>query len=199
MIRHDFGAIHDALNKMIVTEVKAALSLLPEKCIREEGATLCRIVIGPQSDYSPRNIAVDEVWVDEKDGLLHIYGRDLTIEACSIDPNVADNMEPDEWTENDDLIDITDFAYLIDLIAEEVEGEHDVRMKEPGNLFYSERKLHDKVKWIGPDGVKVETYIAGILAEKEPDEPEEIIYLTNLLRGKTLHTFYLTEDEILKD
>ena len=119
-IRHNYGAIHDALNKMIVAEVKAALSLLPEKCIREEGAALCRIVIGPQSDYSPRNIAVDEVWVDEKDGLLHIYGRDLTIEACSIDPNVADNMEPDEWTEEDDLYDITDFGYLIEQIAEKV-------------------------------------------------------------------------------
>ena len=75
MIRHDFGSIHDALNKMIIAEVKAALELLPEKCIREEGATLCRIIVGPDSDYSPRDIAVDEVWVDEKDRLLHIYGR----------------------------------------------------------------------------------------------------------------------------
>ena len=30
MIRHDYGAIHDALNKMILAEVKAALELLPE-------------------------------------------------------------------------------------------------------------------------------------------------------------------------
>lgn len=123
MIRHDFGSIHDALNKMIIAEVKAALELLPEKCIREEGATLCRIIVGPDSDYSPRDIAVDEVWVDEKDGLLHIYGRDVTAEACGLDPNVADNVEPDEWTEQDDLYDITDFSYLIDQIAERAEGD----------------------------------------------------------------------------
>lgn len=123
MIRHDFGGIHDALNKMIIAEVKAALELLPEKCIREEGATLCRIIVGPDLDYSPRNIAVDEVWVDEKDGLLHIYGRDVTAEACGLDPNVADNVEPDEWTEQDSLYDITDFEYLIDQIAERAEGD----------------------------------------------------------------------------
>lgn len=121
-IRHDYGAIHDALNSMIIAEVKAALMELPEKCIREEGSTLCRIIIGPGSDYSPRNIAVDEVWVDEEDGLLHIYGRDLTHEAC-FDKNWADNVEPDEWTEDDDLYDITDFAYLIDQIAEQVKDD----------------------------------------------------------------------------
>ena len=115
MIRHDFGAIHDALNKMIVAEVKAALELLPEKCIREEGHTLCRIVIGSDCEYSPRNVAVDEVWVDEKDGLLHIYGRDLTF-----DQNWVDNVEPDEWTEEADLYDISDFEYLIDQIAAKV-------------------------------------------------------------------------------
>ena len=80
MIRHDFGAIHEALNKMIIAEVKTALELLPEKCIREEGAALCHVIIGPD-DYNPRDVAVDEVWVDEKDGLLHIYGRDMTEES----------------------------------------------------------------------------------------------------------------------
>lgn len=127
LIRHNFGCIHEALNKMIIAEVKAALELLPEKCIREEGHALCRIIIGPNSDYSPRNIAVDEVWVDEKDGLLHIYGRDLT-SANEMDPNIADNIEPDEWTEEDDLYDITDFGYLIEQIAEQVEDDktHDL-------------------------------------------------------------------------
>lgn len=121
MIRHDFSGILDALNKMIIAEVKAALERLPEKCIREEGHSLCRIIIGPEGDYSPRNVAVDEVWVDEKDGLLHIYGRDLTHEDC-FDQNWADNVEPDEWTEEDSLYDITDFDYLIDQIAEQAEG-----------------------------------------------------------------------------
>lgn len=121
MIRHDFGGIHDALNKMIIAEVKTALKLLPERCIREEGHSLCRIILGSGGIYSPRNVAVDEVWVDEKDGLLHIYGRDLTHEDC-FDQNWADNVEPDEWTEEDDLYDISDFAYLIDQIAKQVEG-----------------------------------------------------------------------------
>lgn len=118
--RHDFGGIHESLNKMIVAEVKAALEQLPDKCIREEGAALCRIIIGPNGDYSPRNIAVDEAWVDDKDGKLHIYGRDLTHEDC-FDQNWADNVEPDEWTEDDDLYDISDFAYLIDQIAGKLE------------------------------------------------------------------------------
>ena len=122
MIRHEYGSIHDALNKMIIAEVNAALSLLPGKCIREEGHALCRIIIGSEAEYSPRNVAVDEVWVDEKDGLLHIYGRDLTHEDC-FDQNWADNVEPDEWTEEDGLYDITDFEYLIDQIAERVEGD----------------------------------------------------------------------------
>ena len=127
LIRHDYGAVLEALNRMIVAEVKAALELLPEKCIREEGHSLCRIIIGPDGDYSPRNIAVDEVWVDDKDGLLHIYGRDLTGEDCH-DQNWADNVEPDEWTEEDSLYDITDFAYLIDQIAEQVEGDKEVNI-----------------------------------------------------------------------
>ena len=126
-IRHDYSAIHDALNKMIIAEVKAALMELPEKCIREEGSALCRIIIGPDCDYSPRDIAVDEVWVDEKDGLLHIYGRDLTHEDC-YDINWADNVEPDEWTEDDDLYDITDFEYLIDQIAEQADGDGTVNI-----------------------------------------------------------------------
>ena len=122
MIRHDFGAIHDALNKMIIAEVKTALELLPEKCIREEGCALCHIILGPNGDYSPRDVAVDEVWIDQKDGLLHIYGRDITGEAM-LDQNVADNMEPEKWTEEDSLYDITDFGYLIEQIAAQVDGD----------------------------------------------------------------------------
>lgn len=135
LIRHDFCGILDALNKMIVAEVKAALNLLPEKCIREEGAALCRIIIGSDGDYSPRNIAVDEVWVDDKDGLLHIYGRDMT-EAAVLDQNIADNIEPDEWTEGDSLYDITEFSYLIDQLAERVEGDREVYL--PNKSYYGE-------------------------------------------------------------
>ena len=134
LIRHDFGAVLDALNRMIISEVKAALELLPDKCMREEGHSLCRIIIGPDGDYSPRNIAVDEVWVDDKDGLLHIYGRDLTGEDCH-DQNWADNVEPDEWTEEDSLYDITDFAYLIDQIAGQVEGENTWNLPNKGFMI----------------------------------------------------------------
>ena len=119
---HDFHAIHEALNKMIIAEVKAALELMPEKCIREEGSSLCHVIISTNSDYSPCDVAVDEVWVDEKDGLLHVYGRSITGEAC-IDQNVADSLEQEEWTEQDDLLDITDFKYLIEQIAEQVDGD----------------------------------------------------------------------------
>lgn len=122
MIRHDYSAIHNALNNMIIAEVKAALTELPEKCIPEEGHSLCRIIIGSSGEYLPRNIAVDKVWVDEKDGLLHIYGRDLTHEDC-FDQNWADNVDSAEWTEEDELYDITDFGYLIDQIAGQVEGD----------------------------------------------------------------------------
>lgn len=121
--RHDFGGVLEALNDMIIAEVKAALSLLPEQKI--EGHSLCRIIIGPSDDYSPRNIAVDEVWVD--DGMLHICGRDLIHEDC-FDQNWADNVDPDEWTEEDSLYDITDFSYLIEQIAEQVEGDKTINV-----------------------------------------------------------------------
>lgn len=148
IIRHDYGAIHEALNKMIVAEVKAALELLEEKCIREEGSSLCHIIISTNSDYSPCDVAVDEVWVDEKDGLLHIYGRSITGEAC-IDQNVADNVEPDEWTEQDDLLDITDFAYLIDQIAEQVEGDKTYNLPNKSLLtvgYVTEQSLKSAVE-----------------------------------------------------
>lgn len=123
--RHDFGGVLEALNNEIIAEVKAVLSLLPEQKI--EGHSLCRIIIGPSDDYSPRNIAVDEVWVDEKKGMLHICGRDLTHEN-SFDQNWADNVEHDEWTEEDSLYDITDFGYLIDQIAGQVDGDKTINV-----------------------------------------------------------------------
>ena len=113
MIRHDFGGIHDALNKMIIAEVKAALWQLPEK--RIEGDSLCRVVVSPGFDYEPRDLCVEKVWIDD-DGDLCFTG---TEEHGSF---IVDD-DPDPWTENDDLLDITDFAYLIDQIAEQVEGD----------------------------------------------------------------------------
>lgn len=110
MIRHDYGAIHDALNKMIVTEVKAALSLVPGKKI--EGGSLCRVVVSPSCDYEPRDLCVEKVWLDE-DGILCFSGTE------NHGSYIVDD-DPDSWTEDDDLLDITDFQYLIEQIAEQV-------------------------------------------------------------------------------
>lgn len=114
MIRHDYGAIHDALNKMIVTEVKAALELLPEKCIATDDwhVPLCRIVVSTAFDYNPIDLGVRRVWLD-KDG-------DLCFSEYTA------NQDDDgiyDMTEDDDLLDITDFGYLIDQIAEKVEDD----------------------------------------------------------------------------
>ena len=115
MIRHDFGSIHDALNKMIIAEVKAALELLPE---REIGATnglpLCRIVVSDNVDYKPENLGVTRIWLDDE-GKLHfqafVYVHDCVEDVSDWDEDCAD------W------LDITDFEYLIDQIAEQVEGD----------------------------------------------------------------------------
>ena len=119
MIRHDFGAIHDALNKMIVAEVKAALELLPEKKMEGEHS-LCRVVVSPNGDYEPRDLCVEKVWLD-KDGILCFSGTE------DHGSYIVDD-DPDAWTEDDDLLDITDFEYLIDQIAERVEGDRTVNL-----------------------------------------------------------------------
>lgn len=109
LIRHDYGAIHEALNKMIIAEVKAALELLPEKKIKTDGPVpLCRVVVSDSAEYEPVDASVTKVWL-EKDGTLCFLG---TVHGCS-----------GLFTEDDDLLDITDFDYLIDQIAEQVEGD----------------------------------------------------------------------------
>ena len=112
IIRHDYGAIHDALNKMIVAEVKAALELLPGKRIDADGPTpLCRIIVSLVSDYCPENLSVRSVFLRE-DGTLSFVA------------SIPDSSN--EWHANEedaDWLDITDFAYLIDQIAEKVEGD----------------------------------------------------------------------------
>lgn len=113
---HDFGSIHDALNDMIIAEVKAALELLPEK--RIEDGSLCRVVVSPNCDYDPRDLCVEKVWLDE-DGTLCFSGTE------NHGSFIIDD-DSDEWTENDDLLDITDFEYLIEQIAAKVndDGHH---------------------------------------------------------------------------
>lgn len=112
MIRHDYSDIHDALNKMIIAEVKAALELLPGKKIQADGQVpLCRIVVSPDCDYSPRNMRAMKLWVDNAN-VLHIKGLEGD-----------EGLWMDEYTENDDMLDITDFGYLINQIAAKVDGD----------------------------------------------------------------------------
>jgi len=109
LIRHDFGAIHEALNKMIIAEVKAALELLPKKKIEtEDGFPLCRVVVSDSAEYEPVDASVTKVWL-EKDGTLCFLG---TVHGCS-----------GLFTEEDDMLDISDFGYLIDQIAEKVKRD----------------------------------------------------------------------------
>ena len=116
-IRHDYSAIHDALNKMIIAEVKAALELLPGKCISVDawkGESLCRIVISDVDDYQPVDASVTKVFLVDA-GKIGIIA---TVDGVS-----------DLFTEDEtDWLDITDFAYLIDQIAERVEGDRTVNL-----------------------------------------------------------------------
>ena len=117
IITTDFGAIHDALNNLIIAEVKAALELLPDKMM--EGASLCRIVVSDAGDYNPKDVVVDYVWLN--DGQLCFNGHIMP-------PDWQDpNIEPEEYEggeeECTDWLDITDFHYLIEQIADRLEGD----------------------------------------------------------------------------
>ena len=132
----DFGAIHDALNKMIIGEVKAALRLVPGQQI--EGGSLCRVVVSPNCDYEPRDLCVDKVWLDNE-GMLCFSG---TEEHGSF---IVDD-DPDPWTEDDDLLDITDFHYLIEQLKDMMpDGEHD--LTNGADLHNLDRKAHDKLNY----------------------------------------------------
>jgi hypothetical protein len=122
-IRHDFGAIHEALNKLIIAEVKTALMELPEQEI--EGPSLCRIVVSDGDDYEPKDVAVDRVWL-HKDR-LYFYGHIMPLpDDGNIEPGEFEGGEGDEETIETDWLDITDFGYLIDQIAQKVEEDKTV-------------------------------------------------------------------------
>lgn len=128
----DFGAIHDALNKMIIGEVKAALRLVPGKKIEWNGqASLCRIVVSGIDDYNPVDASVTKVWLDADDH-LEIYG---TVHGTT------------GWfSEDDDLLDITDFKYLIEQLKDMMpDGEHD--LTNGADLHDLDRKAHDKLNF----------------------------------------------------
>ena len=120
----DFGSIHDALNEMILAEVRSALKLLPEQCM--EGSSLCRIVVSKVEDYAPKDVAVDFIWVNNDK--IYFDGHVMPIpDDANIDP---ENYEGDE--DETDWIDITDFQYLISQIKGELpqRGTHYICDKE---------------------------------------------------------------------
>lgn len=117
----DFGAIHDALNKMIIGEVKAALELVSGKEISIEGnVPLCRIVVSDKDNYQPEDIGVTRIWLGD-DGMLRFQG--FVYDHGSVE-DVSD------WYEDEtDWLDITDFHYLIEQIAGQVEGDKTYRLE----------------------------------------------------------------------
>lgn len=117
-IRHDYSAIHDALNKMIIAEVKAALMELPDKEFETDGRVpLCHVVASSGFDYCPRDLSVKRVWLNDDNELCF---SEYTAEE--------DEGDVYTWTEDDDMLDITDFGYLIGRIAEQVESDETVNI-----------------------------------------------------------------------
>ena len=107
-ITTDFGKIHDALNILILNEVKEALKLLPEEWM--EGPSLCRIVVSKVDNYAPKDVAVDNIWVNKNK--IYFDGHIMPI------PDDA-NIEPEQYEGDEDDTDwicITDFYYLISQI-----------------------------------------------------------------------------------
>lgn len=125
-VASDFSAMHDAINKIIISEVKAAMRLLPGKKIGEQYArpkdapSLCRIVVSDIDNYYPRDMSVWAVWLDNEDKLHVAGGED------------GEDIFPTDYTEEDaDWLDITDFQYLIEQIADQLptDGkEHNLRI-----------------------------------------------------------------------
>ena len=119
IITTDFSIIHNALNNLILGEVKAALRLLDEQMYQD--ANVCRIVVSHHSDYEPKDVAVDCVWLDNDK--LCLSGHVMPI------PDDG-NIEPEEWKGDEDKTDwydITDFHYLIEEMRKKMpDGEHDL-------------------------------------------------------------------------
>lgn len=139
LIRHDFGTIHDALNNMIVAETKAALMQLPDKEFEKTDgcAPLCRIVVSNGFDYNPIDLNVKRVWLNGNG------------ELC-FSEYLAEEDEDDVYafTENDDLLDITDFGYLIDQIAENSPEDKRVNLANESLLvagYVTEQALKQEV------------------------------------------------------
>ena len=114
-----FEAMQQMLNQVIIGEVKSALEKQPGKAVMASrtGHSLCRIVISPNGDYCPTDLAVKKVWLDDK-GKLNIRGKQSL--PGWAEANLPD-YEPEEsdWDEEDDLLNITDFQYMLDCLDEQ--------------------------------------------------------------------------------
>ena len=135
----DFGAIHDALNKMIIGEVKAALRLVPGKHA-ESGAArvpLCRIVVSDNANYQPEDIGVTRIWLGD-DGMLRFQG--FVYDHGSVE-------DASDWDEDcADWLDITDFQYLIEHLKELMpDGEYD--LTNGADLHELDCKAHEKLNY----------------------------------------------------
>ncbi len=116
IITTDFSAIQDALNRIIIGEVKAALRLVPEQM--HQGASLCRIVVSDGGNYATKDVAVDMVWLHH-DKLYfsgHIMPPDWR--DPNDDPEQFEGGEGDEENDETDWLDITDFHYLIEQLKD---------------------------------------------------------------------------------
>lgn len=116
IITTNFGTIADALNKLIINEVKAALRLLPGKRIEAKPSeaypnytpSLCHVIVSCNDDYRPSDLSVRKVWLDGYDR-LHFSGNIPESNTYAI-----------EFDEDDDMLNITDFHYLIEQIKDEL-------------------------------------------------------------------------------
>ena len=140
----DFGAIHEALNKMIIGEVKEALKLVPEQM--HQGASLCRIVVSDGADYAPKDVAVDRVWLNN--GKLYFDGHVMPPDwrDPNDDPEEFEGGEGDEENAETYWLDITDFQYLIEQLKELIpDGEYD--LTNGADLHDLDCKAHEKLNY----------------------------------------------------
>lgn len=122
----DFGAIHDALNNIIIGELKAALRLVPGQAYEKECG--CHIVVSENDDYAPQDVCVDSVWLDDNNNFC--FSGHLPLPAYADDNDTPEQYEGGEEA-GTDWLDITDFQYLIEQIAEHLPADgktHNLRI-----------------------------------------------------------------------
>lgn len=143
IITSNFGSIHDALNKMIIGEVKAALRLVPGQEFM--GPSLCSIVVSDGANYEPKDVTVDGVWLHNDkfyfDG--HVNIRSSGYADDNDEPERIEGGEGDEETLETDWLDITDFQYLIEQLKDKMpDGNYD--LTNGADLHELDSQAHNK-------------------------------------------------------